>query len=70
MSAASQGAIPRERLLPLMGYFFSSSPRELVAPVIKGLPLPLKLLYKLVGRRKFERQYRELFPDRPVPKTL
>ncbi|MCC2592738.1 hemerythrin domain-containing protein [Tessaracoccus sp. OS52] len=70
MAAASQGAIPMKRMLPLMGYFISSSPRELVAPIMRELPAPLKLLYRFVGKRQFERQFRELFPGRPVPTTL
>jgi hypothetical protein len=62
MAKASQGEIPVTRQPPLMGYFIAGSPRELVAPVIAGMPTPLKLLYPLVGKRRFERQYRELFP--------
>jgi len=70
MAKASQGEIPVTRQLPLMGYFIAGSPRELVAPVIAGMPTPLTLLYRLVGKRRFERQYRELFPGRPVPATM
>jgi hypothetical protein len=29
-----------------------------------------KLLYRLVGKRRFERHYRELFPGRPVPASM
>ena len=32
--------------------------------------MPLKLLYKLLGKRRFERQWRELFPGRAVPATM
>jgi len=33
------------------------------------LPMPIRFMYRLVGRRQFERQFRGLFPGRPVPQT-
>ncbi|SDL17952.1 hemerythrin domain-containing protein [Tessaracoccus oleiagri] len=70
MAKASQGDIPFTRQLALLGYFIAGSPRELVAPMVAEMPMPLKLLYKLLGKRRFERQWRELFPGRPVPATM
>lgn len=61
--------IPRDRLLIQLGYVISSSPPDLVAGFRRQIPLPVRLLYTLTGRRQFERQFQELFPGRPVPRT-
>jgi hypothetical protein len=65
------GAIPRSRMLPQLGFLLASSPeRERKAFWAESLPAPPKILYRLIGKRQFETQYRTLFPGEPVPKTL
>lgn len=63
-------SIPKSRLLPQLGYLlFNCSPEERVQ-FMRGIPLPIRLLYRVVGRRQFARQFRELFPGEPVPQTM
>ncbi len=69
MAEHAQEAIPRSRMLPQLGHLLASSPPELAKPFRAALPLPIRLLYRFVGRRQYERQFRELFPERPVPQT-
>lgn len=66
----STSAIPKSRLLPQLGcLLFNCTPEERVQ-FIRGVPLPIRVLYRLVGRRQFARQFRELFPGEPVPRTM
>jgi hypothetical protein len=66
-----QGAIPMSRLLPQLGFLLASSPEaERKAFWAESLPMPPKVLYRLVGKRRFEAQYRTLFPGEPVPATV
>jgi hypothetical protein len=65
------GAIPRSRMLPQLGFLLASSPEpERKAFWAESLPAPPKILYRLIGKRQFEAQFRALFPGEPVPKTV
>jgi hypothetical protein len=33
----------------------------------KNVPAPIRLLYLVLMKRKYDRAMRELYPDRPVP---
>jgi hypothetical protein len=35
-----------------------------------GLPFSVKVLWRLVGKRQYANQFRELFPGEPVPPTI
>lgn len=65
----SMGVIPKSRLMPQLGMLLANSSPADRADFSKAIPAPIKLLYRLVGRRQFERQYRQLFPGQPVPRT-
>jgi hypothetical protein len=34
------------------------------------MPLSVKVLWRLVGKRQYAKQFRLLFPGRPVPPTI
>ncbi|NHB84297.1 hemerythrin domain-containing protein [Tessaracoccus sp. HDW20] len=63
----SMDAIPKSRLLVQLGMMLAASPGE-SRQMFDELPMPIRFMYRLVGRRQFERQFRELFPGRPVPR--
>jgi hypothetical protein len=66
----SIGAIPKSRLLPQLGMLLAnSSPEDRVA-FYATMPLPVKLLWRAVGKRQYGRQFRTLFPGEPVPETI
>lgn len=66
----STKAIPKSRLLPQLGLLLANSSPSERADFVRAIPAPVLLLYRAVGRRQYERQYKRLFPDRPVPATL
>jgi hypothetical protein len=63
-------AIPRSRLMPQLGMLLACSPPPERAEFFATVPPPIRLLYRLVGKRQFVRQFRLLFPGRPVPETV
>ncbi|WP_426594943.1 hemerythrin domain-containing protein [Cellulomonas sp. McL0617] len=66
----SIGAIPKSRLMPQLGMLLANTEPTARAEFFEGVPKPVQLLYRIVGRRQYARQYRELFPGRPVPATV
>ncbi len=64
------GAVPKSRLLPQLGLLLACSSPADRAYFFASLPVPVKVLWRLTGRRQFAKQYRELFPGQPVPETL
>lgn len=63
------GAIPMSRLMPQMGVVIAVMSEEDRAGFMKHVPTPVKAMYRVFGRRQFEKQYRTLFPGEPVPRT-
>jgi hypothetical protein len=70
MGEHSMGAIPKSRLLPQLGMLLANcSPADRKA-FYAGAPLSVKVLWRLVGKRQYAKQFRLLFPGRPVPPTI
>ena len=66
----SIAVIPKSRLMPQLGLLLAnSSPADRVE-FFSTLPGFVKVLYRLVGRRQYARQFRQLFPGREVPTTV
>ncbi|MCL1869652.1 MAG: hemerythrin domain-containing protein [Promicromonosporaceae bacterium] len=63
------GSIPRSRIFPVLGMLLACSSPEDRKAFLGGAPAPVRVLYRLVGRRQFEKVYRTLFPGAPVPAT-
>jgi hypothetical protein len=63
------GAIPRSRLMPQLGMLLASTPAQERPGFVEGMPRAVRVMYRLFGRRQFEKQYRLLFPGVPVPRT-
>ena len=70
MADHSIGAIPRSRLLPQLGMLLASSAPADRKNFYAGVPLSVKVLWRLVGKRQYAKQFRLLFPDRSVPPTI
>lgn len=66
----SMTAIPKSRLLPQLGMLLANLEPADRAEFFAGVPAPVRLLYKTVGRRQYAKQYRLLFPGEPVPPTV
>jgi hemerythrin-like domain-containing protein len=60
----ARAAIPRDRQFIQLGSIINSmEPAESQAWVAKNLPAPVRLLYKLIGRKQYDAYQKRLFPD-------
>lgn len=66
----SINAIPKSRLLPQLGLLLANSSPADRAEFFAAVPPPVRLLWRITGRRQFAKQYRQLFPGQPVPETI
>lgn len=66
----SIGSVPKRRLMPQMGMFLQGSPPHERKEFFASAPAPIRLLFLIVGKRQFAKQWRTLFPDAPVPETV
>jgi len=58
-------------LVTYLGMVLATNPPEDRREIFfKEIPAPVRLGYRLIGRRMYRKQYEMLFPGRPVPETL
>jgi hypothetical protein len=70
MADHSVGALPKSRLLPQLGMLLANSTPADRQNFYAGMPLSVKVLWRLVGKRQYAKQFRLLFPGRSVPPTI
>ena len=70
MAEHSVGAIPKSRLLPQLGMLLANSTPADRKHFYAGMPMSVKVLWRLVGKRQYAKQFRTLFPGKPVPATV
>jgi hypothetical protein len=70
MADHSVGVIPKSRLLPQLGMLLANSSPADRKNFYAGMPLSVKVLWRLVGKRQYAKQFRLLFPGRSVPPTI
>jgi hypothetical protein len=70
MGEHSADAIPKSRLLPQLGTLLANSTPADRKHFYAGLPVSVRVLWRLVGKRQYAKQFRQLFPGKPVPPTL
>jgi hypothetical protein len=59
-----RASVPKDRRLIQLGYILDSmSPEDAKAWARANLPAPVRLLYRLVGRRQYLAEYRSLHPE-------
>lgn len=63
-------AIPKSRLLPQLGTLLANSTPEDRKQFYAGMPFSVKVLWRVVGKRQYAKQFRQLFPGKPVPPTI
>ena len=63
-------AIPKSRLLPQLGMLLSNSTPTDRKAFYAGMPFSVKVLWRLMGKRQYAKQFQLLFPGRPVPPTI
>jgi hypothetical protein len=57
-------------LVGYLGMVLATNPPGEREEFFKEIPPPVRLAYRLVGRRLYRKQYAALFPGRVVPDTL
>ena len=57
-------------LVTYLGMVLATNPPADRRELFKEIPPPVRLGYRLIGRRMFRKQYSTIFPGRPVPETL
>ncbi|MHA7239542.1 hemerythrin domain-containing protein [Arthrobacter sp. TMS1-12-1] len=57
-------------LVGYLGMVLATNPPGDREELFKEIPLPVRLAYRLIGRRLYRKQYATLFPGRPIPDTL
>lgn len=70
MADHSVGGFETRVVLANLGLVLASNPPEEQHALFQNLPLMIRLIYRVVGRRLYEKQYSTLFPGRPIPATL
>jgi hemerythrin-like domain-containing protein len=57
---AGMAGVPKDRLLVQLGYILEDATPEERTKMLANVPPPARLLYKLIGRRQFEKEIRTL----------
>ncbi|KQR80043.1 hemerythrin [Arthrobacter sp. Leaf337] len=57
-------------MVAYLGMVLATNPPADRKELFKEIPPPVRLAYRLVGRRMYRRQYSTLFPGRTIPATL
>jgi hypothetical protein len=70
MGDHSTGAIPMSRLLPQLGMLLANSTPADRKIMYADMPLVVRVLWRVVGKRQYAKQFRQLFPGKPVPPTI
>ncbi|WP_105032876.1 hemerythrin domain-containing protein [Arthrobacter ruber] len=53
-----------------LGMVLATNPPADQKDLLREIPPPVRLAYRLIGRRMYRRQYSTLFPGRAIPETL
>ncbi|TLM81927.1 hemerythrin domain-containing protein [Pseudarthrobacter sp. NamE2] len=73
LSALGQHGIEqfdKKFLVGYLGMVLATNPPGEREELFKEIPVPVRLAYRLVGRKLYRKQYATLFPGRPIPETL
>lgn len=57
-------------MLAYLGMVLATNPPGEREEFFKEVPVPIRLAYRLMGRRLYRKQYSTLFPGRAIPATL
>jgi hypothetical protein len=73
MNAVGQHGIKKfdkKFMVAYLGMVLATNPPADRKELFNEIPAPVRLAYRLVGRRMYRKQYSTLFPGREVPETL
>ena len=69
---ASHGvdAFEKKVVLAYLGMILATNPPDDQREFLAEMPLPIRLAYRLVGKRLYRAQYSTLLPGREIPQTI
>lgn len=70
MASHGVDAFDTKVVLAYLGMILATNPLPEQREFIKDIPFPVRMVYKLVGKRLYRKQYATLFPGREIPKTV
>lgn len=70
MASHGVDAFDTKVVLAYLGMILATNPPEEQREFIKDIPVPIRVVYRLVGRSLYRKQYATLFPGREIPRTL
>lgn len=70
LSSHGVDAFEKKVVLAYLGMILATNPPEDQKAFIMDIPLPIRVAYRLVGKRLYRKQYATLFPGREIPQTL
>ena len=62
--------LDKKFLVGYLGMVLATNPPADRRELFKEIPPPIRLAYRLIGRRMYRKQYSKLFPGREAPETL
>jgi hypothetical protein len=70
LSSHGVDAFEKKVVLAYLGMILATNPPEEQKAFIMDIPFPIRVAYRLVGKRLYRKQYATLFPGREIPQTL
>lgn len=70
MAGHGVDAFDKKVVLDYLGMILATNPIPEQREFMKDIPFPIRLAYRLVGKRLYRKQYATLFPGREVPATI
>ncbi|GAA1059165.1 hemerythrin domain-containing protein [Agromyces bracchium] len=70
LSSHGVDAFEKKVVLAYLGMILATNPPDEQRAFIMDIPLPIRMAYRLVGKRLYRKQYATLFPGRAIPQTI
>ena len=67
MASHGVDAFDKKVVLAYLGMILATNPLQDQREFIKDIPFPIRMAYRLVGKRLYRKQYATLFPGREIP---
>ncbi len=70
MASHGVDAFDKKVVLAYLGMILATNPLPEQREFMKDIPFPIRIAYRLVGKRLYRKQYATLFPGRQIPATI
>lgn len=70
MASHGVDAFDKKVVLAYLGMILATNPLPEQREFMRDIPFPIRIAYRLVGKRLYRKQYAALFPGRQIPATI